>query len=98
MEIVAHSNEGGHIEGAAQVVPPCGTGLADAGLSPHGGAGGILARIQAGGGDPLPDVETRREQAQFGEQGNGAGGGDSGDAVELLEAFLEERRGADRGR
>ena len=48
-------------------------------------------RIQAGAGDPLPDLKIRREQDEFAPQGNGAGGGDAGDAVELLEAFLEER-------
>ena len=66
MEIVAYGNESRHREGAAQVVPPCGTGLADAGLSPHGGAGGILARIEArrpgrcagGYSDGLAEAET----------------------------------------
>jgi len=38
----------------------------------------------------LPDVQTRRQQTPFGQQGNGAGGGDAGDAVELLESFLPE--------
>src|SRR3972149_6224277 len=60
--IVLHGNQSGHKEGGAQMAI---AGLADAGFSPHGGAGGVLARIEAGGGDPLPDIEIRREQAEF---------------------------------
>ena len=61
MGIVAHGHEGGHIEGAAPVAI---AGLADGRFFVHRAARGVLAGIDPGGGDPLPDVPVRREQAQ----------------------------------
>ena len=51
--------------------------------------------MDPGGGDPLADVELWRKQGQFGEQGNGAGGADAGDAVQVAEALLQEGIGSD---
>ena len=66
--IMPDRDQGGHIEGATQVAV---SGLADAGLSAHGGAGGVLARIEASHRDPLPNVQIVRQTAQFGQQRNG---------------------------
>ncbi|MBI4443046.1 MAG: hypothetical protein HY649_06685 [Acidobacteria bacterium] len=54
-------------------------------------AGTILPGIDPGSCRPLEDVEVCRKQGQFRYQGNGSGGSDARDAVQVLEAFLPER-------
>jgi hypothetical protein len=57
----------------------------------HGGARGVLPRIETGIGHPLASIEIRRQRAQFPQELHGAGFTDAGNAVEEFKAFGELR-------
>ena len=51
--VEAGSHQGRHKQGAAQMVVAA---FADVGQATHRGAGGVMAHVQAGVFDPLPDL------------------------------------------
>lgn len=79
--LMADGDQGGHVEGATQVAV---TGFADAGFLVHGAAGGVLAGVEAGLGDPLADVQVGREQGELRQDLQGAGGAAAGGAEQQL--------------
>jgi hypothetical protein len=75
MRLMPHGDEGGHVEGLAQVLV---AGLGDAGLFMHRSAGRILARIESGVGDSLTHVHARGQQVQLRQGMHDAGGAEAG--------------------
>ena len=56
--VEAGSHQGRHKQGAAQMVVAA---FADVGQAAHRGAGGVMAHVQAGVFDPLPDLAIAQE-------------------------------------
>ena len=81
--IAVGGDEGGHVEGAADMSV---ADLTDARAFVDRGARGMGAGIEAGMGDPLADGHGGGQRGEFSEEGDGTGGGDAGDGAELAEA------------
>ncbi len=81
MRVEADRHQGGHIERAAEMAI---AGFADARFFVDRAARGVFAGVESGRSHPLPHVQIGREHRQLGQDGDGAGGGDAGNAVQLL--------------